>query len=368
MGDIKILYKRLGEIDADGCVRGVPGLRLDKNYVTALRENPFREGKDVVCVKVGIVDERVAGREYVFPLSIMCDDMVVSAGSGSCTTVEKWARKTGLGIELSSMKEDCRDGDFKVGECAGLSQVAVKIRKYLNQPVFEYPRYIGLLKCRAVVETKLNGILAKMVSWIGDAVLGIITAFGAAYARVMSSGYVVEPVSADREGQLREMESLARSEKCRFCEVHDARWFKWVLTNSFSSYGPPVAYIVRRNNVAIGFFMVKKRFHEQASHRGFRDVWLGSIVEWATLDAYKKFILWKIYIWYYRSRKELDAVEFPAAERWVVAFLKRHGWQKVGNANFCYNIRSGTGYEAPIGMDNAENWRLRPGMGDCAIN
>ena len=368
MLNMKILYKRLSEIHDDGRIDGVPDLCLDQWYVKALKENPFRESKDVVCIKIGVIDGKVAGREYVFPILICCDGKVITAGSGSYTTVEKWARKTGLGIELSSMHEDCSDGDFLIGDCAGLSQMAVKVRRYFDQPIFEYPRYIGVLKSRSIIETKLKGFLASIATLTCDMILATTRWCLVAIAKVMSSQFQVEDVCPEREDQLKDMERVVKLEKYRFSEVHDCRWFKWVLTNSFSMHGPCSAYILRRNGEAIGFFMVKKRFHEQASHRGFKNVRLGSVIEWGVLPEFRKILLRKIYIWYYNVRRELDAVEFPAYENWIRGFLKLHGWQKVGNANFCYAIRPRCGFIAPKGMDDADNWRLRLGMGDCALN
>ncbi len=368
MGDIKILYKRLSEIGTGGCIDGVPGLCLDENYVTALRDNPFRKAKDVVVIKVGIVDDRVAGREYVFPLAIRSDDGVVSAGSGSCTTVEKWARKTGIGIELSAMKEDCSDGDFKIGDCAGLSQMAVKIRKYLKQPIFEYPRFILPLKSRSILEMKLKGVMLKVAVIFVDACIWAYSHIVGMLACLKVGRIHVVEVDTENVQHLAILGDMTAQTNSRFSELHNAEWFKWVLTNSFSKYGPAKAYILYMGEDAVGFFMTKKRFYEQASHRGFKNVWLGSVIEWGCVPGCEKKLLWAIVNWALRARRELDAVEFPVYEPFVQRFLRRLGWRQVGNANFCYNIRPDSGFVAPEGMDNPVNWRLRPAMGDVGLS
>lgn len=368
MKNIRILYKRLSEIDADGLVRGVPGLQLDENYIKALRENPFREAKDIVCVKVGIVDDRVAGREYVFPLLIESDGTVISAGSGSCTTVEKWARRMGIGIELSAMKENCSDGDFIVGDCAGLSQMAVKIRKYLKQHIFEYPRFIFPLKSRAILEMKLKGALLKAAVIFVDFCLWAYSRLVGILARIKTSEIHVVEADPVNEQHMAILGDAAALSNFRFSELHNADWFKWVLTSTFSKYGPAKAYILYNNEKAVGFFMIKKRFYEQASHRGFKNVWLGSVIEWGSVPGYEKKLLWSIVKWVLKSRDELDAVEFPVNESFAQKFLKRLGWQQVGNANFAYNIRPNSGFVAPEGMDNPANWRLRPAMGDAGLS
>ena len=368
MEDIKILYKRLSEIDVDGCICDVPGLQLDKNYVTALRGNPFRKAKDVVSIKVAIVDDKVAGSEYVFPLSIRSDGTVVAAGSGSCTTVGKWARKTGIGIELSAMKEDCRDGNFIVGDCAGLSQMAVKIRKYLKQPIFEYPRFILPLKSRSILEMKLHGFPLKCAIAFVDLCICLYSFVVRLVACAYSRGIRIAEVNPNDDKQLSVLADMTTHPEFRFSELHNAEWFKWVLTNSFSKYGPAKAYILYMGEDAVGFFMTKKRFHEQASHRGFKNVWLGSVIEWGCVPGCEKKLLWAIVNWALSARRELDAVEFPVYEPFVQRFLRRLGWRQVGNANFCYNIRPDSGFVAPEGMDNPANWRLRPAMGDVGLS
>ena len=176
---------------------------------------------------------------------------------------------------------------------------------------------------------------------------------------------MVEP---SEEGELEVLANLAREGTQRFFEIHNAQWFRWVLTNSFSEQGSAVAYLVYDDDIPIGFFMVKKRFHEQASHRGFKNVWLGSVVEWGCKSGCEKKLIWQIVLWAMKTRKDLDAVEFAVCEPCVQKFLRRLGWQHVGDANFCFKICPECGFAVPDGMEDMSNWRLRPGMGDVALN
>lgn len=368
MQDFTIVFSKLSNVAPDGVVGGTPRFIIPETIFKSLSINPFRQNKDVVMVKVGIVDGRVGGSEYVFPLLARCDGGEVSAGGGSSTSVEQWARKSGLGVELSAMFEDCRDGDFDVGFGVGMSQRAVKIHRLLGCCVFEYPRLVMLLKSRAVVEMKINNWLAKPIVKILDGCIWAYSQLVSFLGVVKTAGIKVVNVNADDKAQLSTLAQMTEVDGARFSEIHDARWFKWVLNNSFSKEGPAKAYLMFKKDLPIGFFMVKERFHEQASHRGFKNVRLGSVIEWGCLPGCETKLLWRIVLWVMKHRKKLDAVEFPAYEQFVQKFLRRLGWQHVGDANFCYRIRPGSSFKEPKEMDNPANWRLRAGMGDCALN
>lgn len=367
MQDFTIFFGKLSDVSSDGVVGGVPHFIIQEGVFKTLSANPFCPKKDVVIAKIGIVDGRVGGSEYVFPLLANCDGIEVSAGGGSYTNVEPWARKSGLGVELSAMFADCRDGNFDVGFGVGMSQRAVKIHRLLGCCVFEYPRLIMLLKSRAVVGMKIKNWLAKPVSWILDGCIWIYSLIVSFIGRFKTVGVKVVDVDVCDDAQLSILGQMTGVGGARFSEVHNARWFKWVLNNSFSKNGPAKAYLVYKKGKPIGFFMVKERFHEQASHRGFKNVWLGSVIEWGCLPGCENKLLWRIVLWA-MNRKKLDAVEFPAYEHFVQKFLRRLGWQHVGDANFCYRVRPNSSFKEPEGMNNPDNWRLRPGMGDVALN
>ena len=215
---------------------------------------------------------------------------------------------------------------------------------------------------------KLHGFPLKCAIALVDFCICLYSFVVRLVARANSQDIRIAEVDPNDDEQLSILADMTTHPEFRFSELHNAEWFKWVLTNSFSMYGAAKAYIIYKSEKAVGFFMIKKRFHEQASHRGFKNVWLGSIIEWGCLPGYDKKLLWSIVNWTLKFRKELDAVEFPVYEPFAQRFLKRLGWRHVGDANFCYNIRPNSGFVAPEGMDDPANWRLRPAMGDAGLS
>ena len=338
-----------------------------KRHIDCIKADPLLYDKCPIF-KLGMVEGRVGGSSYIFPVGVSADSITIPAASGCQLNVDSWARGSGLGFGLCDFSEDRDDGAHDVFEGAAMSQIAVKVHRFMGYRIFEYPRLIMLLKSRSVVEMKIKNWLAKPVSWILDGCICLYSLIVSFIGMVLTSGIKVVDVDASNDAQLSSLGQMTKSDAIRFSEVHDAGWFKWVLNNSFSKDGPAKAAFIYKKDKPVGFFMVKERFHEQASHRGFKNVWLGSVIEWGSLPGYETKLLWRIVLWAMKRRKQLDAVEFPVYEEFAQNFLRRLGWQHVGDANFCYRVRPGSPFKEPEGMANPANWRLRAGMGDCALN
>lgn len=344
------------------------GMKPSPQYLSCLRTNPFVISEESPVYKIGIVDGQVGGTAYIFPTRIIVDGKEVLAASGSELKVETWARHSGLGFGLCDFAPDMRDGDHVIFEGGCISQIAVKVHRFMGYRIFEYPRFIMLLKSRALVEMKIKNWLERPVSWLIDGCIWVYSLIVSLFGRVSTSGFNIIEVDVNDGVQLAILGKMTETEGARFAEVHNKKWFRWVLGNSYSNDGPAKAYLMYKKDKPIGFFMVKERFHEQASHRGFKNVWLGSVIEWGCLPGYENKLLWRIVLWALKRRKKLDAIEFPACEQFVQKFLRRLGWQHVGDANFCYRVRPNSSFKEPEGMNDPVNWRLRPGMGDVALN
>ena len=115
--------------------------------------------------------------------------------------------------------------------------------------------------------------------------------------------------------------------------------------------------------------MTKKRFHELASHRGFKNVWLGSIVEWQAKPEFENRLGWLLIDAALRLKKSgVDAVEIPTADKGLNRFFRHLGWRRIGESNFVIKA----GEDSPLfgneEMTKINNWRLRPAMGDAGLS
>lgn len=335
--------------------------------VHALRQNPFAESGEVLGRISGVCDGREVGGEYVFPLHLKTPIGVLSVLAGSTLFVDAAHRNCGLGMDLPELRWMKSPSCIALG--ASLSQMALPVHELLGYEVFRMPRYVMAWRSRAVLESKIGSLLTKMAAPIVDCALAVYAALLRLAEVIALRGVTVREVSPEDEASLKSIAELIGSDDSVFSEVHDERWLKWHLTESFSKDGPSRLMAAFDKDGFLGFCMVKRRFHAQASHRGFRNVWLGSVIEWQMRRGSEGKLGWLIAFAALMLRKEgVDAVEVLSADSRMQRFLRRLGWRRVGDGNLV--IKAGDGAPSLVnnGMGEVSNWRLRPAMGDAGLS
>ena len=340
---------------------------VDVGKLRAFQKNPFAASGETIAKIVGCSEGEEAGREFVFSLHVRgsCGEIEVLAGS-SLFVSQKY-RRSGLGMDLPELRWQYSPSKVALG--ASLSQMALPVHQLLDYSVFLLPRYIMLWKSRAVVEMKLHGLLSKTIGFIADCGIGIYASLLKVMALIALIGIKVDEVCPDDDKTLAVVAELIENDKALFSEVHDARWLKWHMTESFSKDGPLRLFVAKRKNEIIGFYMDKKRFHETASHRGFKNVWLGSIMEWQMKSGFYKKLKWLLVRAALALKAEgVDAVEIPSADRNLHCFFRRIGWRCIGESNFVIKAGEGSSLFENEAMKIVDNWRLRPAMGDAGMS
>lgn len=333
----------------------------------AFQTNPFAASDEALAKIAGFYDEKEVGREFVFPLRLETAQGEMDVLAGSSLSVEPEYRRSGLGMDLPELR--WQKSPSKIGLGAALSQMALPVHKLLDYIVFLLPRNIMLWRSRALVETKLKGFAAKCVAFVLDCGIWFYSLLLKVVCSCKLNGLTIEEVLSDDELMLGTVARLISEDGASFAEVHDARWLRWHMTESFSKDGPMRLYAVHKRGEVVGFYMAKKRFHEQASHRGFKDVWLGSVMEWQVKKGFEKKLGWLLVSAALCLKKEgMDAVEIPSADRSLNRFLHRIGWRQVGESNFVIKAGEGSPLFGNKEMTKVENWRLRPAMGDAGLS
>ena len=341
-------------------------LGLEDCKIRALRTNPCSAGDQQVAAVIGKVDEEVAGSEVVFPLRIKFGDREVEALAGSGLNVKEKFRKSGLGLELPDLRWQAARS--KIGIGAGLSQMALPVHQFADYDVFLMPRQIMLWKSRSVVEMKLHGVVQKAVSATVDLAIWMYAHGVGALAAWKLRGVSFREVSADDSNTLDQIAGLVAANPHRCAEVHDVGWLKWHMTESFSGGASARVFAMEKDGVLCGFYMTKSRFYKQASHRGFKNVWLGSIIEWECSPEAGGLRNWMLLRAALQLRREgMDAVEIANDDAGLQKFLARIGWRTVGEGNFVIKCGEGSGFENADWIHQQTNWRLRPAMGDNGI-
>ena len=333
----------------------------------ALERNPFLSSVDSLGKIVGLYEGREIGGEYVFPVWVKAKGRELCALAGSTLSVEAAYRKSGLGMDLPELRWQKSPSGIALG--AGLSQMAVPVHQLLDYAVFFLPRYMFLCKSRSVVEMKLKGLLARLTAGLVDVLLAVQAGVIGFLSWFKMRGVEVVRILPEDSMGLAEVAQLIKNDSHEYAEVHDEKWLRWHLTESFSEDGPAQLYLARRQGGAIGFWMTKRRFHAQASRRGFKNVWLGSIIEWQVTKEEAKFLPWFMLAAALGLRRSgVDAVELPTDETTVQRFLRRLGWHAIGEGNFVIKAGSTSPVASDLEMKVQANWRLRPAMGDNGLS
>ena len=333
----------------------------------AFQRNPFAASDSAIAKIAGFCDEKEAGREFVFPLRLRTPYGEMDALAGSSLSVEPEYRRSGLGMDLPELR--WQNSPSKIALGASLSQMALPVHQLLDYIVFLMPRNIMLWRSHVLVETKLRGFAAKCVAFVLDCGIWLYSLLLRMVCACKLNGLGIEEVPTDDESTLGTVAGLISEDSASFAEVHDVRWLRWHMTESFSKDGPMRLFAARKRGEVVGFYMTKKRFHEQASHRGFKNVWLGSVMEWQVKKEFEKKLGWLLVSAALRLKKDgMDAVEIPSADKSINRFLRRIGWRQVGESNFVVKAGEGSLLFGNAEMAKIENWRLRPAMGDAGLS
>jgi hypothetical protein len=194
---------------------------------------------------------------------------------------------------------------------------------------------VWAFKSRAVVEKKLGkSVLSSAICAIADILLSSACAGFKALAFLRTRGMTIENCESVSE----DIEKLVNSDNKPFSCEHSAAWINWQLKHRFSSdaHSAQHLHVVRTlSGELLGFFMYKIRFHAMASHRGFKDLLLGSLMEWQSADQGRLSHATLALLATLAMRKRgVDAVEICSDENGLLRFLKRLMFFHVGELSF----------------------------------
>jgi hypothetical protein len=115
--------------------------------------------------------------------------------------------------------------------------------------------------------------------------------------------------------------------------------------------------------------MYKIRFHETASQQGYRNLLLGSLMEWQSSDQKKLSHATLALLAIMEMRKErVDAVEICTDENAMIRSLRKFMLLCVGELSFVIRATESSPMRKHAGWDSQNNWRLRPSEGDNGLS
>lgn len=339
---------------------------LDENQKQAILNKPTGYNKEEICQILVIDDNKVVGTQMCYTSRVVIDNNIIICNHASSVYSHPDYRAKGTGglllMALTKLKP------WRNTITGGNSQLSLPIFQALRYSCFEFPRFIVLHKSRSVIQRAFHteSRACYPLCWIIDKFLGLQKYLFEARISKYAKQLVVEKT----DNCPKEVENIVMNDGHRFKEAHDISWFDWNLKYDFTpdNRKSKGLYLVKDKDMIVGFFVNKVQFYEQASSRGFRNVLLGSVMEWGI----KKDVClseYDIQMLAMKSMpKNVDGIQLATDDLQVAHMFKMAGAFRLGNANMCVKLRSIKDSSIKEAIKDPKNWRLRLACNDTLID
>lgn len=354
---------------------GVATLPAEKR--AAMLSNPLSRSDDDPVQIVGVRDGKAAGRLDLFagacsvvrpggggpaPGGLAADRQTVPLLWTSNLWVPPEHRSSLLGVTLIlKMQALCPT----VAACA-VSQQALPVYEKLRWVDFRMPRLILLRRSRAVVERYLGrGPVGRAARAVADAGLLGFRAVLRAYTALRTRGLRTQPAPRAAE----DLDPLLAREGGQAAVVihRSAAWINWLLDNALAPAPRDrqgLFYVRDRGGDPLGYFLLKAHLYPVATHRQFRDLFIGSLKDWAVFEpARLGFTDLVLLAAAELARWGVDAVEVCLPDPAAAAALRRHGFVPAGDLHLVFKAAPGTPLADPA-LHRQPLWNIRPADGD----
>lgn len=335
---------------------------LNEKMRDAVLNNPTVYDDSDVCQILALDGDVVVGCTNPFPGRLLINGDVVGTQNGSTLFSHEDYRKENVGGELFFMisKLHPTGNNFYTG----ISQMALPLYKVLKYTVFEFPRMIYLRKSRSVIEALLHSCSwwTKPLIWGADTCFWLHRRVVGLHNATCYRRYIVEEVKKCPDA----VENIVLRDEHPYMEFHDKAWFDWSLNYSISEDERTKRrlYVVKSNEKVEAFFLIKQEFFKQASSRGFKNVYLGSVMEWgidksSNLEE-KDVVLLSLN----HFDGNIDGIQYATSDYTTARKLRRWLFVGIGMSNIGIRLRS----IKDATIKDIDNWRIRLAGSDTVLN
>lgn len=327
----------------------------------AMLANPLLTDDSTPVQLLGVRGSEVIGRLDLIHGELNVGDTVTPIAWGSEWYVPPEHRGSLVGVSLILKQAQVYPN---IG-ASGPSQMAVPVYQKLKWGDIPLARWILIRRSRSVVERYLGpGPHARAAA----SLINLGLAAHRAGLRLLWSGparrWRCERV--ERFGP--EIDPLlARLQDSASVSAHrSAAWLNWLLSESFRTdpRSANLAHLVRGPSGEIaGLIMSKVRFFPVATHRGFKDLLLGAVQEYASFDpSLSDLDLVRLAV-LQLDRHGVDAIEVSTEDDSIGRALKKVGFLRVGSWHLMVKGSPKSPLSRPE-LVRPGSWRARPIDGD----
>jgi hypothetical protein len=250
----------------------------------------------------------------------------------------------------------------------GPSQMAVPVYQKLKWADLPFPRHILPRRSRSIVEKFVGaGPHAALLSLLADAGLAAHGVVLRRSLRARTAPLHAEPV----EHLPPELDAdLRRPEPGKASCHRSVAWLHWACSAAFNEDARTrrqLALVRGQAGKVVGHLVVKTRFFETASARGFKNVLLGSVHDWMVYDEGRRqgvrddqLILLGAGL---AASMGVDALEVCTDDAPLRDTLKKMLFREVGAMHLVFKGAVG-GPLADAAFTKPGSWRIRPGDAD----
>lgn len=334
---------------------------IGANKRSAFEANPFNTDSRTAVQLVGTVDGKAVGGMMFFPGRIVLGGKPHDMHWCSTLYVVPEFRNSLLGILLIM---EGQNRFHTLGVC-NVSIMAHPVFKKLGWVDMPLARYLLMRKSRSVLERFLGpGVRTALLRPVVDAALLLHRGILRCWTGLKTRGVYCRQVESMPES----MDELLTETVGQYGCYRSSNWMNWVLGSSFDTdprNNKRLYFVVDRKENPLAYFVTRTKFYPQASHRGFKNVLLGSVLDWMVFD---KSVLSDEGLWLMAtnllSAQGVDAVDISTNSPEAARSLPRIGFRRMGQFNTLFVSDD----EGPV-IEEAQipQWRLRPIDGDSGI-
>lgn len=367
MSDLSVRTVTLGEMRA-GPPAGLADphglLEMHPAKRAALLANPLARGDGDPARLIGLSGNTVIGRVELFAGEIALDGAPQPIVWGSALTVPEEHRATGIGLMLILAMQSAGPA---VGAC-GISQVVKPIYRKLRWTCFELPRHVLVRRSRAFLASYLPAAFpAGLAAPFADAAFAAQRALVARRAAAVRRRVTVEAVERLPD-DLADDIADAMTARDGAAPHRSPAWVNWLAAHDFDALPSRRKRLClvrdRKDGTPLGHFLVKARFFERATQRAVRDVTIGSVQDWISLDPDRLSDADLVWLAIEATLAlDVDAVEICTDDAKVQAALAGAKIPVMGALDFVFRAAPKTPLADPAWRDQ-DRWRLRPAESD----
>lgn len=320
-----------------------------------LEENPFCPSPESVSQIVGVVDNRIIGGVTSVWIDVSLDGTVHKGCFGSWLYVNPEFRSTMFAARAMALLPTLSPDGIATGSAFAVS--AAEVVKGLGGSLRDFQEYVFVRKSGSFISGKFHK-RPFLLCALADAALWLQRTVAVVFSRCATHGFALRELELD-DATVGRIAHLSESDRHRFREVHDRRWFDWVLNHDLREAGSFEKRIfgLFREGEMVGYVFANVNLADKHAR----------IVDWQVPEAISSLLPYILIRIAGHLIRGLDFVSLVVEKPDDVKKLRRFKFYRRMAYPIGVLVAKNSSAASIPGIMDLDNWRLRPAMADVAM-